>query len=108
MGYNYKAGWNQGLGASLLTGEANWSQAYSPSLQWGLFASRDWVESFTALQNKVHYHLVGGSVDYQFHPRVTAIASIAQTHFSDNANRQQQRMRWVWDAIPEHGSNQSD
>lgn len=103
MGYNYKAGWNQGLGASLLTAEANWNQAYSPSMQWGLFASRDWVESFAALQNKVHYDLVGGSVDYQFHPRVTAVASLAQTHFSDGANRQQQRMRWVWDALPEHG-----
>jgi len=103
LGYSYKAGWNQGLNQSLLTGEFNWGQAFSPQLQWGVFANRDWVESFGALQNNIHYDLVGGNVDYQIHPRLTTVASLTQTRFSDNQNRQQQRLRAVWDALPDHG-----
>lgn len=103
LGYNYKAGWNQGLGQSLFTGEFNWSQAVNPQLQWGVFASRDWVESFGALQNNIHYDLIGGNVDYQIHPRFTTVASLTQTRFSDNQDRQQQRLRMVWDALPDHG-----
>ena len=103
LGYSYKAGWNQGLTQSLWTGEFNWSQAFNPQLQWGVFASRDWVESIGALQNQVHYDLVGGNLDYQVHPRFTTVVSLAQTRFSDNQDRQQQRLRMVWDALPDHG-----
>ncbi|MEY4122157.1 MAG: hypothetical protein RLZZ457_995 [Pseudomonadota bacterium] len=103
LGHSYKAGWNQGLNQSLLTGEFNWNQAYNEKLQWGVFANRDWVESFAALQNNVHYELIGGNVDYQVHPRLTTVASLAQTRFSDHHDRQQQRLRIVWDALPDHG-----
>lgn len=103
LGYNYKIGVNQGPHNTLLTGDWSWNQAFTSQLQWGLFASRDWVESMPALQDSVHYDLIGGNLDYQIHPRLTLIGSLAQTHFSDGQNRQQQRARLVWDAWPEQG-----
>jgi hypothetical protein len=103
MGLNWRAGWNQGLGNGLAVGELNWNQTVTERLSWGVFASRDWVESIGALQQSIHYDLVGGSVDYQLHPRLTAIGSLAYTKFSDGQDRQQQRARLVWDAWPEQG-----
>lgn len=78
-------------------------QVHDTQLNWGVFANRDWVESFSALQQGIHYNLVGGNVDYQVHPRMTLIGSLAHTHFSDGHDRQQQRARAVWDAWPDQG-----
>jgi hypothetical protein len=103
LGHSLKVGINQGPTQSLATGEWNYNQALNPQLNWGVFASRDWVESINALQQGIHYDLLGGNVDYQVHPRVTVIGSLAQTHFSDGQNRQQQRARAVWDAWPDQG-----
>lgn len=103
MGYTYKVGVNQGPYQSLVTGEMSWNQAYNPQLSWGLFASRDWVESMRALENKVHYDLMGANVDYHPHPRVTLIGAFSLTRFSDHQDRQQQRARIVWDAWPDQG-----
>lgn len=103
LGLNWRAGLNQGLNNSLVVGEFNVNQAYSDRISWGLFASRDWVESMGALQQAIHYDLAGGSVDVQVHPRLTAIGSLAYTQFSDGQNRQQQRARLVWDLLPDHG-----
>jgi hypothetical protein len=55
------------------------------------------------LEQGTYYDLVGGNVDYQVHPRLTVIGSLAQTHFSDGHDRQQQRARAVWDAWPDQG-----
>ena len=103
MGYSLKIGANQGPTQTTAIGEWNYNQAYNAQLHWGVFASRDWVESMNALQQGTHYDLVGGNVDYQVHPRVTVIGSLAQTHFSDGQDRQQQRARAVWDAWPDQG-----
>ncbi len=103
MGYAYKVGVNQGPQRTLMTADVSWNEALNEQVQWGLFASRDWVESLPALQNHVHYDLVGGNVDYRVHPRVTVIGSLAQTRFSDGQDRQQQRTRAIWDAWPEQG-----
>ncbi|MEY4439185.1 MAG: hypothetical protein RIQ36_649 [Pseudomonadota bacterium] len=103
MGYSLKLGVNQGPDKTTAIGEWNYNRAYNAQLHWGVFASRDWVESMNALQRGIHYDLVGGNVDYQVHPRVTVVGSLAQTHFSDGQDRQQQRARAVWDAWPDQG-----
>ena len=103
MGYSLKVGINQGPEKTTAIGEWNYNRAYNAQLHWGVFASRDWVESMNALQQGIHYDLVGGNVDYQVHPRVTVVGSLAQTHFSDGQDRQQQRARAVWDAWPDQG-----
>jgi hypothetical protein len=103
MGYSLKVGINQGPEKTTAIGEWNYNRAYNAQLHWGVFASRDWVESMNALQQGIHYDLVGGYVDYQVHPRVTVVGSLAQTHFSDGQDRQQQRARAVWDAWPDQG-----
>lgn len=103
LGYSLKVGVNQGPEKTTAIGEWNYSQAVNKQLHWGVFASRDWVESIGALQQGIHYDLLGGNVDYQIHPRFTLIGSLAQTRFSDGQDRQQQRARAVWDALPDHG-----
>lgn len=103
LGYSLKAGVNQGPEKTTVIGDWNYNQAFNSQLHWGVFASRDWVESMPALRQGLHYDLVGGNVDYQIHPRVTLVSSLAQTHFSDGHDRQQQRVRAIWDAWPDQG-----
>ena len=103
LGYSLKVGINQGPEKTTVIGDWNYNKAFNSQLNWGVFASRDWVESVGALQQGVHYDLVGGNVDYQVHPRITLVGALAQTHFSDGQNRQQQRARAVWDAWPDQG-----
>ena len=103
MGHSMKVGVNQGPNKTTAIGDWNYNQAFNAQLNWGVFAGRDWVESIGALQQGIHYDLVGGNVDYQVHPRVTLVGSLAQTHFSDGQERQQQRARAVWDAWPDQG-----
>ena len=103
LGYSLKVGVNQGPEKTTLIGDWSYNRALNSQINWGLFASRDWVESLAALQHGIHYDLVGGNVDYQVHPRVTLVGSLAQTHFSDGHDRQQQRARAVWDAWPDQG-----
>lgn len=103
MGYTLKAGVNQGPQKTTAIADWSWNQSLSNQLNWGWFASRDWVESIGALQLGTRYDLIGANLDYQPHSRVTLIGSLAQTHFSDGQNRQQQRSRVVWDAWPDQG-----
>ena len=103
MGHSLKLGVNQGPNKTTAIGDWNYNQAFNAQLNWGVFAGRDWVESIGALQQGIHYDLVGGNVDYQAHPRITVVGSLAQTHFSDGHDRQQQRARAVWDALPDQG-----
>lgn len=103
MGHSLKVGLNQGPNKTTAIGDWNYNQAFNAQLNWGVFASRDWVESMGALQQGIHYDLVGGNVDYQVHPRITLVGSLAQTHFSDGQERQQQRARAVWDVWPDQG-----
>ena len=103
MGYTYKVGINEVSNKTLATADFNWNQALSPQVQWGVFANRDWVESMLALQQTVHYDLVGGNIDYQIHPRMTLVGSLSQSYFSDGQQRLQEKFRLVWDAWPEQG-----
>jgi hypothetical protein len=103
MGHSLKIGINQGPEKTTAIGDWNYNQALNAQLHWGVFANRDWVESIGALQQGIFYDLVGGNVDYQIHPRFTLVGSLAQTHFSDGQDRQQQRARAVWDAWPDQG-----
>ena len=103
LGNSLKVGVNQGPEKTTVIGDWSYNQAHNKQLNWGVFASRDWVESIGALQQGIHYDLAGGNVDYLVHPRVTLVGSLAHTHFSDGHDRQQQRVRAVWDALPDQG-----
>jgi hypothetical protein len=103
LGNSLKVGVNQGPEKTTIIGDWSYNQAHNSQLSWSVFASRDWVESISALQQGIHYDLVGGNVDYQVHPLVTVVGALAQTHFSDGHDRQQQRTRVVWDALPDQG-----
>lgn len=103
LGNSLKIGVNQSHQKTTVIGDWNYSRAYNKQLNWGIFASRDWVESMGALQQGIHYDMAGASVDYQPHPRLTLVGSLAQTHFSDGKDRQQQRARAIWDMWPDQG-----
>jgi len=103
LGYQLKAGYSTKPMRSLLTFDGSLAYALSPSTRVEWFASRDRVDSITALQNGTHYTLAGGALGYTLHPRLTAVASVAHTQFSDSTDRQQLRLRLIWDAIPQHG-----
>jgi len=103
LGHSLKVGLNQGPQKSTIIGEWNYNKALNSQLHWGIFANRDWVESMDALQRGIYYDMAGGNVDYQVHPRATLVGSLAQTHFSDGKDRQQQRARAIWDAWPDQG-----
>ncbi len=103
LGNSLKVGVNQGPEKTTVIGDWSYNQAHNKQLNWGVFASRDWVESIGALQQGIHYDLAGGNVDYLAHPRVTLVGSLAHTRFSDGHDRQQQRARAVWDALPDQG-----
>ncbi len=64
MGHSMKVGVNQGPNKTTAIGDWNYNQAFNAQLNWGVFAGRDWVESIGALQQGIHYDLVGGNVDY--------------------------------------------
>ena len=103
LGYQLKAGYSTRPTRSLFTFDGSLAYALSPSTRVEWFASRDRVDSIAALQRGTHYTLAGGALDYTLHPRVTAVASLAHTQFSDNTDRNQLRLRLIWDAVPQHG-----
>jgi hypothetical protein len=103
MGHSLKLGINQGPQKTTAIGDWNYNQALNAQLNWGVFASRDWVESIGALQQGIHYDLVGSNLDYQIQPRFTLVGSLAQTRFSNGHDRQQQRALAVWDMWPDLG-----
>ena len=103
LGYQIKAGYSTQPTRDLLTFDGALTHALSPHTRLEWFASRDWVDSIVALQQGTYYTLAGGTLDYTLHPRLTAVASLAYTQFSDRTDRQQLRLRLIWDAIPEQG-----
>jgi hypothetical protein len=103
LGYQLKAGYSPRPTRSLFTFDGSLAYALSPSTRVEWFASRDRVDSMDALQNGTHYTLAGSALDYTLHPRLTAVASLAHTQFSDSTHRNQLRLRLIWDAIPQHG-----
>lgn len=103
LGYQFKAGYSARPIRHLVNFDGSLAYALSPSTRVEWFASRDRVDSMEALQNGTHYILAGGALDYTLHPRLTAVASLAHTQFSDSTERDQLRLRLIWDAIPQYG-----
>lgn len=104
MGNTLRAGLNQqGSAKPILAIDWNFNRAHNEFINWGLTVNSDWVESMAALQNGTRYDLVGASLDGQIHPRFTMVGAVNQTYFSDGHDRQQQRLRAIWDAWPDQG-----
>jgi hypothetical protein len=104
MGHSLRAGLNQiDSSKTIMALDWNFNKAQNDFLNWGVTVNSDWVDSITALQNGTYYNLVGGNLDLQIHPRVTLVGALTQTHFSDDHNREQQRIRAIWDAWPDQG-----
>lgn len=103
MGYNYRIGYSSLPAGQLVIGEYSLNRSWDDKTNVGLFAARDWVESLPALQRQVHYTLAGANVDRTLTDGLTLVGAASLTQFSDQQQRQQQRLRLVWDVLPEHG-----
>jgi hypothetical protein len=103
LGYGYRLAWSDGPTRGTWLGEGFWSGALGSRTQWSVFGTRDRVESFSALQAGLTFDLVGASVDHQLVPGLTLVGAATSTRFSDAQDRQQLRLRAVWDALPEQG-----
>lgn len=104
MGNTLRAGLNQlGSAKTIMTIDWNFNRAHNEFINWGLTVNSDWVESIAALQNGTRYDLVGTNLDVQIHPRFTVVGAVNQTYFSDGHERQQERVRAIWDAWPDQG-----
>ena len=103
LGYGYRVAWSDGPERATWTGDGFWSGALGPRTQWGVFGTRDRVDSFKGLQAGLTFDLVGASLDHQLAPGLALTGAASATRFSDEQDRRQLRLRAVWDALPEQG-----
>lgn len=90
-------------GRNLLVTETEISRVLHEGTQVSGFVSRDWVEVPQAMDNGVSYTLMGAGIEQQLLPRVSGVASLAHTRFSDAHARESAKLRLIWDAWPTHG-----
>lgn len=103
LGYTLRAGMREDRTQKDWILDANGSWPLGEVSRVELFAQRDRVESVPALLAGITMNLVGVSVDYSLHPRVTAVALASKTWFSDSAHRDLQRLRLIGDLLPDYG-----
>jgi hypothetical protein len=90
-------------GRKLLITETEISRVLHGGTQVSGFVSRDWVEAPQAIQSGVSYTLMGAGIEQQLLPRISGVASLAHTRFSDAHARESAKLRLIWDAWPAHG-----
>lgn len=90
-------------GRNLLVTETEISRSLHEGTQVSGFVSRDWVEAPQAIRSGVSYTLVGAGIEQQLLPRISGVASLAHTRFSDAHARESAKLRLIWDAWPAHG-----
>jgi hypothetical protein len=103
VGDNLSIGYSSLGGRSLLVTESEVSRALGDGTQVSGFVSRDWVEAPLAMDQGVYYTLMGAGIEQRLLPRLSGVASLAYTGFSDAHARDTAKLRLIWDAWPTHG-----
>jgi len=103
LGYNLNLNLSRINGHELLTTESSWGFRINDKTTAEFFVGSEWVETQAALEDGVHYQLIGAAIDYQLTERLSVGAVAGGMFFSDNNDRPFLRLRAVYELLPEHG-----
>lgn len=103
QGYGYKLGWSNGPTRAQLVADGFYNGRLGPGMQWGVFGTRDVVESMAGVRDGLSFNLAGASLEAQAAERLALVGAASVTRFSDGQDRRQLRLRGVWDLLPEQG-----
>lgn len=95
-GWSVESGLFRAANKDLWTLDANWRQTLAPGRSYELFATRDFVETATAIDNGVSYDFAGAAVDYQWTPKWTTVGLAGIQNFSDGNQRRHLRGRLIF------------
>lgn len=63
---------------------------------WEVFVNRDLVESRRAIEDDVEFNLLGVSLEYPIHPKLTAVGVLTGQWFDDGNQRIGERIRFIY------------
>lgn len=91
-GYHYEIGISDRghafLDAAYRTTPGPWS--------WEAFVNRDLVESHRAIDDDIAFNLLGVSLEYPIHPKLTAVGVLTGQWFEDGNQRIGERLRFIY------------
>jgi hypothetical protein len=87
----------------LLGLDLDWSREAHPGTRVNVVAGRDWIESRRALEDGLHFDLVGAGLDQELGADLVAVAFYGYQRFSDGNTRVHRRLRFIHSAVPEMG-----
>ena len=103
LGYNLNLNLSRINGHELLTTESSWGFRLNDSTTAEVFIGSEWVETELALEDGVHYQLIGAAIDHQLTERLSLGAAAGGMFFSDSNDRPFLKLRAVYELLPEHG-----
>lgn len=80
----------------LVTLDSSYRKTLRPGTTIEGFASRDFVETRTALDLGTHFHFAGVAVDHQLTPQLTVVGLLGHQGFSDDNQRRHARARLIY------------
>jgi hypothetical protein len=83
-------------GHTLLTMDGSYVLPIAQGTSAEFFINRDFVETRAALDQGINFTFVGGSLEYQVHPKVTLIGTAGYQRFSDDNERKHARFKAVF------------
>lgn len=95
-GWSVESGLFRAANKDLWTLDATWRQTLAPGRSYELFATRDFVETATAIDNGLSYDFAGASLDYQWLPKWTTVGVAGLQNFSDGNQRRHLRGRLIF------------
>ncbi len=80
----------------LVTLNSSYRKTLRPQVAVELFATRDYIETATALDNGSYFNFAGASADFIVTPKITVIGLLGQQSFSDGNRRNHARTRLIY------------
>lgn len=94
-GWQIDAGFFRQAQHDLATLDTGYRRALSDTASVELFANRDWVETVNALNQGIHFNLIGAAIEQRVGAHVTLIGLVARQNFSDDNARKHRRARFI-------------
>ena len=94
-GWQIEAGFFRQSQSEIVTLDASYRAPLSATTSVEVFANRDWVETVNALNQGIHFNLVGAALEQRVGAHVTAIGLVARQNFSDENYRMHRRLKFI-------------